>query len=305
MKKFALSLVALLTLALSAGAQTVEKIDEFAGFSEIEVSNFFEVKICYSETFSTKITVDQMIADNVQSFVKGNTLYLKVDEKNYSPEVKKLMKGKNAVVPFLRAEIYLPTVAKIKIGDKVVLYSEDNLKADVLQLTAANNSNVKNLVFDAKDVKVTLSNKATGRFDVYTNDVQVEASNNSSAIFAINCSSATIATAGSGNVTMSGEFKNIAVKGQGSSTVTLSGNASKISVDGSNNSNCFSDGLVVKDADIVLSNTAVCEINAKENLKVDLTGSSHLIFNGSPAVDVTRIISSSMTRSGDTKSKKK
>jgi len=305
MKKFLVTIIALVAGFVAANAQTVETTHEYAQFTSIEVSKFFEVKLCYGEKYAAVVTADQLIADNVNAYVKGNTLYLTVDEKGYAPEVKKALKGKNAIVPILRAVVYVPSINSIKVSDEAIVYTEDNLKSDVLKIEASNSANIKNLTADAQDVAVKLTNKAQARFDIYTNSIAVDASNSVGATFVLNCTSAAIGTAGSSNVSLSVEAKTISSKSQGSSTVTLTGMSDKLDVEASNSSSVLSDGLVVADANVNLSNSSLCEVNAKDHLKVDLTGSSHLVFNGNPSVNVERIVSSSMTRSSDTKYRKK
>jgi len=304
MKKSLLTIVALVASLVAANAQTVDTVQEYTQFTTIEASKYFEIKLCYGPTYKAKITADQLIADNVQAYVKGNTLFLSVDEKGYAPEVKKALKGKNAIVPVLRAEVTLPTISAIKLSDETVLYSEDNIKSDVIKIEASNSANIKTLTLDAQDASVKLSNKSQARLDIYTNSITVDASNSAAATLVLNCSSLAIGTAGSSNISANVETKTVAVKTQGSSVVTLNGSANKIEVDGSNSSNILADGLVTDDGAVTLNNSSVCEINAKEHLKVEILG-GHLVFNGNPAIDVTRIVSATMTRSSDTKYRKK
>ena len=305
MKKAIVTITAVLAAALSLGAQNVESKQDYSQFTSIEARKYFEVKLCYGATYSTKIVADQLIADYVKVYVKGNTLCLEVDEKSFPPEVKKALKGKNAIVPVLRAEVYAPTINGISLFDNAVLYSEDNIKAAIAKIELKNNAVIRNLTLDAQDVSVKMGNKSQARFDIYTNSITVDASGNSSATFALNCSSMAVGTAGSANVNINVETKNIAVKSESQSILTLTGTANKFSVEGGNSSSIYSDGLVAEQADVALMNSALCEVNSTSFLKVDLMGSSHLIFNGKPNIDVVRIVNSTMTRAGDTKYKKK
>jgi len=305
MKRIIITLTALLATAVALSAQNVETHQDYSQFTGIEASKYFEIKLSYGATYSSKIVADQLIADYVKTYVKGNTLYLEVDEKSYAPEVKKAMKGKNAIIPTLRAEISVPSINTIKLSDNVVLYSEDNIKSDVAKVELKDNANIRTLSLDAQDVSIKLSNKAQARFDIYTNSITVDASNSSAATFALNCSSVSVGTASSSNISMNVETKSFSAKTEGSSILTLTGSSKKFHVDGSNSSSINADGMVVDDADVALSNSCVCEVNAKDFLKVDLIGNSHLIFNGKPSIDVSRIVSSTMTRAGDTKYKKK
>lgn len=303
-KKTIIAAVALLVCAFSLSAQNATIEQEYTQFTAVEVANNFEVTLVNSTTYSTKIVVDQLIKDYVQAYVKGNTLYLDVDTKSYPPEVKKMMKGKNAYVPSLKVEIRFPLINKLTVKDKVSVMCEGNLKSDVFQLIAEDNAQVKSLTIDTQDMKVNASNKAYVRGDIYANEMTIDASNNADINFAMDCQVLNLGSAGSSNTTINGKMTQSKIKSQNSSVVTLTGAGAKLVIDGSGSSSIYTDGIVVKDAEITLGNSSVCEVNAKDNLKVDLQGSSNLVFNGSPSVDVVRIINSTMTRTGDSKNKK-
>lgn len=304
MKKFAIATAALLAFALTAGAQNATIEQEYTQFTAVEVANSFEVTLVNATNYSTKIVVDQLIKDYVQAYVKGNTLFLDVDTKSYPPEVKKMMKGKNAYTPSLKVEIGFPMINKLTVKDKAQVMCEGNLKSDVFHLIAQDNAQVKSLTIDTQDMKINASNKAYVRGDIYTNEMTLDSSNSADVNLAMNCQVMNLGTAGSSNTTVNGKITQARVKSQGSSVITLTGTGAKLVVEGSASSSVYTDGIVVRDAEITLTNSAVCEVNAKENLKVDLQGSSNLIFNGSPSVDVVRIINSTMTRTGDSKNKK-
>lgn len=304
MKKIAIVLATLLASAFCLNAQNVDVEQEYTQFTAIEVADNFEVTLVSSETYNTKITVDQLIADFVKTYVKGNTLYLEVDEKNFPPEVKKMMKGKNPYIPTLKAVIGFPIINKLTVSEKATVVSEGNFKPDVFQLIAKDNAQVKSLVIDTQDMKINAQNKAIVRADIYANEMQIDASNNANVTLAMNCKVMNIGAQNSANVTVNGQMTQTSIKAQNSSIVTLTGTGAKLTIDGSNSASIFTDGIVVKAGEVTLNNSAICEINAKDNLKVDLQGSSNLVFNGSPSVDVVRVINSTMTRTGDSKNKK-
>ena len=101
MKKTLVTFITLVAAVFAAKAQTVETVQEYTNFSSIEASDYFEIKLVHGTSYSAKIVADQLIAENVQVFVKGSTLNLDVDEKKYAPEVKKALKGKNEIVDLM------------------------------------------------------------------------------------------------------------------------------------------------------------------------------------------------------------
>ncbi len=117
----------------------------------------------------------------------------------------------------------------------------------------------------------------------------------------LNCDNFIAAVAGSSITNADGEFHNLQVNAKNSAALTLTGMGDKLGVEGSNSSTLNADGISVNVAEVNLSNSALCKINAKDRLKVELINSSHLIYNSNPAIEVERIVNSTMTRSSDTK----
>ena len=302
MKKFVLiaSLLALVS-ASSFAQKTVDQTIDYTGFRNIEIKKAFEVEICPSETYSVQLSVDERIAENVIAAVNNNTLILDVDEKSYSKELKKELKAKNSIPPVLRVKVFCPVLNKIIAGDKAIISASENIKADDLSIEFSNSVLARNLVIDAKAVKIKLLNKANARFDIYANEVEYSAENSSSATMVVNTNTMIVSASGSSVNTIDGEYNSVEVHARNSSITTLSGNGNKISVEGSGSASVNADALSMREASVKLSNSSVCKINAKDNLKVELLGSSHLIYNSAPKIEVERIVNSTMTRSSDTK----
>lgn len=281
--------------------KTVEQVIDYTGFRNLEVNKTFEVQLCYSETYSVELSVDERIAENVIAAVNNNTLILNVDEKSFSKELKKELKSKNSIPPVLKAKVYAPTFTKITANDNAVLTVADNLKADDLTIELSNNAAFNNAVIDSKATKIKLSNKATARFDIYCNEVEYQSENSASVTMKLNCNTLIVNARGSSNSTIDGEFNSLETRTANSAIVKMSGNGNKMSVDGSGSSNLNADALSLREASVKLTNSALCRINAKDNLKVELLGSSQLIFNSAPKIEIERIVNSTMTRSSDTK----
>lgn len=294
------SVLALVSSELSA-QKTVDQTIDYTGFRNIEVKKAFEVEICPSESYTVQLSVDERIAENVIAAVNNNTLILDVDEKSFSKELKKELKAKNAIPPVLRVKVFVPALNKISAYDKAIISASGNIKADDLSIEFYNSVSARNLIIDAQAVKIKLCNKATARFDIYANEVEYSAENSSSSTMQVNTNTMIVTSAGSSVSTMDGEFNSVEMYARNSSSTTISGNGNKISVEGSGSSSVNADALSMREAVVKLSNSAVCKINSKDNLKVELLGSSHLIYNSAPKIEVERIVNSTMTRSSDTK----
>ena len=91
--------VLLLFLGLSAFAQpNLVQHKEYESFKTVNVSDKFTVRLRSAPDYSVKITSDERISPYVQAYVKNGTLYLVLDEKNYTPELKKQLRDRKSVV---------------------------------------------------------------------------------------------------------------------------------------------------------------------------------------------------------------
>ena len=305
MKKFILSNLAVFVMTIAANAQRpVEMNHDFTQFDGICVTDAFEITYIVSPTYSAKIVVDEIVSDYVKTYIKGHTLYVDLDEKSFPKELKKMLKGKNAISPVLKASIYAPVLSSITLKDAVKFNCDENLKLSSVKITLENSAEIKRYVVDAQDIALNLANSSSIRIDAYSSTIDLHAKNSSKVSCAFNCTTLNVKAENSSNITVDGEIRNVNINSSNSSQLVLHGNSDIVNLTGENSSSVDSERLNTSQANIVLSGSAECRVNAKDNLKVNLTGSSKLIFSGSPVIDVDRIISATMIRSTDPKNKK-
>ncbi|MCQ2146634.1 MAG: DUF2807 domain-containing protein [Bacteroidales bacterium] len=287
-------IAATLFFSNAASAQTKEIEHEFSAFNAIEVSNAFEVTLVSGESHSAVLTVDGALAELAKAYVKGKTLYIDLDEKNMSKETKALYKGKNAPVPVLKAVIRVPQISSITIAEDVVLGSAEPINAEKFTLSTSGSAQVKALSVNADKVTISSDKKSSINMTVSSNDIDVNTSGSSSFKLSYDCKDLKMSTSGSSEVSVSGSSKNVSLSTAGSSKLTLAGQADNLDVKGAGSSNINAINLPVKDCSVVLSGSCTVTENASNNLKMELSGNSTLIFNGDPKIDIVNIKSSTV-----------
>ena len=160
--------VALCIAALGASAQVVEINRDFSSFDAIDVSYDFNVRMVSSrKNYSATLTVDSVLADYIQTYVKKNVLYITIDKKSLPSEVKKLYKGRKAVVPILNVVVSTPEpICSLKLADKSTLSVENVLNCKDFSISVNGLSRLKKLELDATNVSVNLADKSQAEFDV-------------------------------------------------------------------------------------------------------------------------------------------
>lgn len=305
MKRLVILIAGLLLMGNAAIAQPLLVQDKnFDNFSTIKVEDKFVVKLVHSDSYAAKISSDERIAAYVQAYVKNGTLYLLLDEKGYTPELKKQLRQRGAAEPVLEVEIYMPTFNSLILSDKTSLVSCGDFQSESFTLTVSDNARIDQL-------NITCS---TAEFNVSRNANVVAAMNVASKMYVNTSNSSTvnmtqtggntyINMTGSSNLSLTAEIQTLEIVAEASSEVHINGTADFMKVEASNLSKTDVELLDVEDADVIMTGSSKCHVNVSENLKVNLTGGSMLTFKRSPSFEVERIVNSTLIKSDDPKRK--
>ncbi len=302
-RRFLAVIAALLSFAAAVSAQrTVTTENEFSGFRNIDVSNRFDISVVRGDRHQVKLYADELISGYVSSYVKENTLYLDVDEKAFPSDLRKALRGKNAIVPVLKAEISVKHLDTLYLHDKVVVDNAAPLFSDdSVCIVMDGSSMISNLEFKGNCLNLDMKKSASANLRAEMKSFSANMAGGAALTMKHDAGKMRITSTGSSSVRTDGTSSGVSVFSESSAELRLAGSSGSVNIVGSGKSVINADGLETGEASVKLSGPAHCIVNATGNLKVDLSGGSHLIFNGTPAIEVVRISSSSMTRPGETK----
>ena len=158
MKKSLVFIITCLLWGSVAYAQPQKLIEkDFEKFNTVKVEDKFDVKLYNSDRYSVRINVDERIAAHVQAYEKNGTLYLILDEKGYTKELKKQLKQKGAAQPVLEAEIYMPEVKSLIFSDDVFVRHCDEITSDNFTLTASDDAKIQQLRITCSTAELNVS----------------------------------------------------------------------------------------------------------------------------------------------------
>lgn len=303
MKRYLTVILPLLCIAaVNAFAQrTVTMTHDYSGYRKIDVSNRFDVSVVRGDTCRVKISVDELIASYVTSYIKNNTLYLDVDEKAFTPELKKTFKGKNAIVPVLEAEVsvkYLDTLflhGNAVLDNELPLFSDDSV---AVVMDGA--SMISNLEFKGRKLFVSMTKTASANLTADADAIYASTYGASALNLKYSADSLMLNVGGTASAKTDGTSELCRVYSESSSEVVMKGSSDMLLLKGTGKSFVNADALETAAASLAITGPSKCIVDATDKLKVDLSAGAHLIFNGTPAVEIKRIVSSSMTRPGNT-----
>lgn len=305
MKKSIVLIISCLLFGVMASAQPQKVIEkEFERFTTVKVQDNFIVKLVNSDKYSVRISVDERIASHVQAYEKSGILYLILDEKGYTKELKKELKQKGASQPTLEAVIYMPEIKSLIFTDGVLVKQSDELKSDNFTLTATDNVKIQQLKVSCVDADLNVSKSAEVCVEMKVKDnLKFETTNSAKVLLVQNGGNAALKLGGSSLFEMKAEVQDLTVEAVSGVESHISGTASMLKVNATAYSRTDAELLDVSTGHMILTGSAKCHVNVAEKMIVNVTGGAMLTFKRTPVIEVERILNSSILKADDPKRK--
>lgn len=305
MKRSIVFIISCLLLGFTASAQPQKVIEkEFQWFSTVKVQDNFIVKLANSDTYSVRIDVDERIAAHVQAYEKNGVLYLILDEKGYTKELKKELNQKGAAQPVLEATVYMPEIKSLIFSDKVIVSQCEDLKSDNFTLTASDNVKIHQLKISCLTADLNVSKNADLCADmIVENKLYLTALNSAKVSFSQNGGNASLDLQATTVVNMRAAVGSVEVEAVSGAESHISGTASMLVVNGSGYSRTDAELLEATEGQVTQTGSSKCHINITDKVKVHLTSGAMLTFRRNPMIEVDRIVSSTLIKADDPKRK--
>lgn len=305
MKRAIVFIISCLLFGAVASAQPQKVIEkEFERFTTVKVQDNFIVRLESSDRYSVRINVDERIAAHVQAYEKGGVLYLILDERGYTKELKKELKKKGASQPVLEAKIYMPEINSLIFTDKVLVAHSDEIKSDRFTLTASDNVKIQHLKVSCATADMNVSRNAEIDAELKVADkLYLTTENASKATIYQTGGDSYLKMSSSSLVNMKAAVRALEVEASSGVESHISGTASLIKVTAEGYSRTDAELLEAHDGLITLSGSSKCHVNVTDRMKVNLTGGSMLTFKRMPMIEVERVLNSSLLKADDPKRK--
>ena len=305
MKRVFVSMIMAFAAIVSMSAQqTVVQNKDLDAFSSVVVGGKFAFKLKTASAYSVRITADERIVDFVRPTVKNGVFSIVLDEKKYPAELKKALKAKGAVEPFLEVELSAPYISKLEVKEKAQLLDADDIKVDMFSLKTSGSAKISRLNVNCitADLSFNGSSNSNVVVDVDTK-LTVNSENSSVNNVTQRGGNAIIVAKGSSTLNINVEVVDVDIESAGGSTIYLSGLASMIDVEAAGGSLIDAEALEVKEGNFIQSGSSKCHVNVEERMKVNLTGGCMLTFKRKPSIEVDRIVNSTLIKADDPKRK--
>lgn len=305
MKKlfFALALAVMTAIAANAQASLVQEND-YESFSSVNISDDFIVKLNSSDKYSVKTISDERVAPFVSCYVKNGVLYVSLDRKSFTPELKKQLKAKGAAKPVLEVEVYFPSIKSLEMSGNTNLQIADVVKADNFTLVLSDKAKVNKLNIESETAEINLSKSAYANVEATTSKtLYVNTENTSQAIVKHFGNAISLTSAGTSMQNIESEVVSMNASLNGGSTIEVKGSAAKLQVKGAATSRLTAEALAADNASVEQTGSSKCHVNVTGNILVNLTGGAMLTFMGKPTIEVDRIVNSTLIKHDDPRRK--
>lgn len=301
MKKSSLKLLCsalafIITCSVNAFSQNVRNEYKLGKFTDLEVSDDFDVTVVKGSEYTLELTVPEAYAQFVHNSVKGSTLSIDLDDRKIPTDLKKVFKGKDKSEIY-RAIITMPgNLKSVKMSGKAnLVVNPEIMSEDAVLIEMTDNSTLKSMTVSAKNVNIDMEKKATATLSVSCGQLALETSGSSSLTLNQASDNLNIKSQGNSNITVKGETGYLDYNVKGTTKATLVGKADSaiFSCAGSSNTNAVE--FDIREAVVEMNSISTLTEAASEKLTVSLSGGANLIFANSPVLDIKEIKSSSMS----------
>lgn len=305
MKKLFIAFAMAVMTAIAANAQaSLVQENDYESFSSVNISDDFIVKLNSSDKYSVKTIADERVSPYVSCYVKNGVLYVSLDRKNFTPELKKQLKAKGSAKPVLEVEVYFPTLKSLEMSDNANVQISDVIKAENFTLVLKDKAKVNKINIESETAEVTLSKSAYANVEATTSKtLYVTTENTAQAIVKHFGNAISMVASGSSMQNVESEVVNMNADLSGGSTVEVKGSAAKLQVKGSATSRLTAEALAADNASVEQTGSSKCHVNVSGNILVNLTGGAMLTFMGKPTIEVDRIVNSTLIKHDDPRRK--
>ena len=253
MKKFLLSFMAILGIAICANAENVTKTYKVSGFQSISASHAFNIEVAKGSKYAVKIDIPESYMDYLVVEKRGTTLV--IDLKSTLPKrIQNLRESCRAFItmPELNG-IYLSGASKINVIDQF------SIRMGKMEVELNGASNILNLNIEAPEIEIEVSGASRGEILAKAGKVEADVS-------------------GASKLNLTGKAGELDVEVSGASGVNaknLEADTVELDCSGASKAVVYARKLLEVD----LSGASRCEYYGPEDLRLkveDISGASRL-----------------------------
>lgn len=283
-----LSIIVLMTLVLTLGAQTAKKSFNITGFNGVNAGGVFDIELIKSNNENVTVEADTNVLEYVNITVSNSGVLVLSLDKSIPSRYQRNMK------PIL-VIINIKEFVSLNLSGASRFITDSQFSSKDFRANLSGASKVSGLNINATNMKVVLSGASV--FSIISNAANASFDITGAAKVNIkqNCDNLKLEGSGAAKINIEGSAKQAIISFSGAVNANLKGKGSdKLRLEMSGASNFNSLDFPVKEMDIKLSGVSNAKINVTELISVGASGGSNIRYTGDPqikSVDISSVSS--------------
>ncbi|WP_375237876.1 GIN domain-containing protein [Aurantibacter sp.] len=264
MKNLILSLITIISIATISNAQekikgsreVATKLKTVTPFNRLVVGEEFEVRLLRSDEYSVEVTADDNLHDVIEIMSFDGTLSFKT--------TKKITSAKKMEITVF----YSDSLNTIEVKDKAEIHSDVTLKFKDLTLLTNQNSKTY-LTVKSNKFKLSHNEDSKAELNITADNITLELNDNSNIKALVNSNNLEIDMVQRSKAKIEGDTPNL-----------------ELNVD--NSCQFTGEKLTAKKAKLTTNNRCKVEIEVKEELTINASGTSEISIYGTPKINLNK-----------------
>jgi len=275
MKKL-ISLVAVMSLALTIFAQPVTKNFAVANYTGISAGSVFDIELTKSNVESLKIEAEKDVMPYIQAKVSSGILYLKMDNSLPSRFSRNMDPIKVKISIKELDKLFLSGAAKFKSSGS---FSPVSFKADISGAVLA-----EGLFVNTGLSEITIS--GASKFDLTgkVTTANYEFSGASTVNIAQDIQDLTISASGAVKMEYTGKTAKAEISISGAANARFIGSSVTATIEVSGASLLEADKFLVADMSLEVSGVGNVKVNVSKSISAEVSGGSSVRYTGNPVI---------------------
>lgn len=283
--KRVLSILTMMSICLSLFAQTEKQEFKVAEYKGVSASAVYAVEITKGDLEKVVIEADKSVMPYVRVNVSRGVLNLSLDDISIPKALKRNMKPIKAYVTVRELNsVTLSGASKATVKSKFV--------SDRFAVNMSGATSMSGLVLETKELKINLSGASNVSVEGSAGNAAIQSSGASRVDLKLSVEDLKIEGSGASRFRFDGAAVtgNILYSGAVNSIFTGAG-ADKFKIEVSGASNVDFVGFPVKDMDVKATGVSSINANVTQFLSVDISGGSHVKYQGEPQLKKVEVSS--------------
>lgn len=282
------------------GAQVSEHSRDYEAFTGVEVSGAFSVELEEGESYSLSITADEPLHDFIEAYVEDGVLKVSLDERDFTPEVRRHYRSRLTEASVCKAVITVPSALReCSLKGKTMLGKVEGgvFAADSAEFRLTDDARIEGVTLSGSEtVCLSMEKRSSADMAVEAGSFSAELAGGSSLKFDGSCDEMTLSLSSNSSCVTRSDCGVMNVSAKGTSRTILNGSSDEVRYTLSGSADVNAENLKTVDARVSMSGFCSLTEAASGSVFLDLSNGAKLSYKNSPIFFISAVRNSTILR---------